>query len=563
MGKKILTLNIGASSVALAEYEVGGHQAKLLNYGTATLAAPLDSGNAETILTPAVLEIVREKGIRPGRVGISVSGQMVFPRIAAIPMAGGDRFEQQVRYEVEQNIPFPIDEMVCDRQILGETESGEKSVLIVAAKIEQLEAITDALQAAGFSPEIVGVAPFANTNILKAQMGDDESCVVLLDIGAKTTSLVIMEGEKLYNRSIPVAGNTITKEIAQALGCTPDEAEQFKRENAYVSMGGVTEDEDETLDRVSKVCRAVMTRLHAEISRSINFYRSQQNGSAPTRVYLTGGTSLLPQTAEFFSDSLGLEVGYLNPFETIEIDGSIDATTLETDGAVLSATAGLALQAAGVAAVSLNLMPPSILAAKAEVARIPFVAAGAALLVAAMGLWVFSEIGKTNALEKEVPKITSKANAAERQRKAVDAAKTAETAARTAADKLAAQLPRRGRALAKLGTVRDAIGESLWIAKWEDSLDKDGAAVSTVTIRGWEEDVAAFVKAFNEKTGERYQTAQEVVKFILTHAKVGPRPRCLSVDSGKRKTYGVTGSQKPLEEFTVTIHFNDEEAACK
>ena len=127
MAKKYLTLNIGAATVELAEYEASSKGAlTLVNYGTAHLAAPLDGGNAETILSPAILEIVREKGIRPGPVAVAISGQMAFQRFAAIPTAGGEeKFEQMVRYEVEQNIPFPIDEMVCDRQVLGETENGD------------------------------------------------------------------------------------------------------------------------------------------------------------------------------------------------------------------------------------------------------------------------------------------------------------------------------------------------------------------------------------------------------------------------------------------------------
>ena len=226
MAKKFLTLNIGASAIALAEYEASGATVTLVNYGTAALAAPLDAGNAGTVLAPALMEIVREKGIRPGKVAIAVSGQMVFPRIATIAFAGSDeaKFEQMVRYEIEQNIPFPIDEMVCDRQVLGDTEAGDKSVLIVAAKIEQIEAVTDAVQAAGFQPTLVDGAPVAVLNALKAAHPEDEGCTVLLDMGAKTTSLIIAEGEKLYIRTIPIAGNTLTKEIAQTLGCTLDEA---------------------------------------------------------------------------------------------------------------------------------------------------------------------------------------------------------------------------------------------------------------------------------------------------------------------------------------------------
>ena len=321
MAKRYLTLNIGAANIELAEYEAGAKGAlTLVNYGTAPLAAPLDGGDAGAILTPAIQEVVRTKGIRPGKIALAISGQMVFPRFAAIPMAGGaEKFEQMVRYEIEQNIPFPIDEIVCDRQVLGDTETGDKSVMIVAAKVDQVEALTTAVAAAGFTPELVDAAPLALTNALRHAIGDDGSCSVLLDIGSKTTSLVIVEGDKIYNRSIPVAGNAVTKEIAAALGCTTEEAEQLKREKGYVSMGGVTEDDDEVADRISKACRAVMTRLNAEISRSINFYRSQQGGTAPTRLYLTGGTALLPQIDVFFQESLQIEVVFFNPFEALAV----------------------------------------------------------------------------------------------------------------------------------------------------------------------------------------------------------------------------------------------------
>ena len=88
MAKKFLTLNIGAANIELAEYEAGAKGAlTLVNYGTATLAAPLDGGDATAILTPAIQEIVHSKGIRPGKIAVAISGQMVFPRFASIPMA--------------------------------------------------------------------------------------------------------------------------------------------------------------------------------------------------------------------------------------------------------------------------------------------------------------------------------------------------------------------------------------------------------------------------------------------------------------------------------------------
>ena len=510
MAKKILTLNIGAADIELAEFAASGGKLELVNYGVAALAAPPDADNAFAVLPPAILEIVREKGIKPGRVAISLSGQMVFPRVASIPASGGERFEQLVRYEIEQNVPFPIDEMVCDRAVLGDTESGEKSVMIVAAKVAQVEAMAAAVASVGFVPEMVDVAPVALVNLAKAAGGDAGGCCVVLDIGARTSSLVIVEGEKIYNRSIPVAGNAITKEISQILGCTQEEAERVKRENAYVSLGGAVEDEDETLDRISKACRAVMTRIHAEISRSINFYRSQQGGGAPARLYLAGGTSLLPQTDAFFADSLQIEVAYLNPFEVVSASSSLDAAALEADAVLLVSAAGVALHAAGRAAVAIDLMPPSLVEARAEFARIPFVAVGATAAIAAAACFYFSAMSDTSRLEEENAAVSAEATRLENVQRGIDAAAADEQAAVAAATNLASRLARRSVAVSRLHLVRAALEPELWIAKWEDTVAKTQTTVrdirgrettveketpvTRVTVRGWKDLVGRLVE---------------------------------------------------------------------
>lgn len=521
MGKKLLTLNIGASSVTLAEYDAGGRAPTLVNYGTARLAAALDSGNASTILAPALHEIMRSKGIRPGKVALAVSGQMAFLRCASIPMAGGqDKFDTLVRYEIEQNIPFPIDEMVCSSHILGDTEAGDKSVMIVAAKVDQIENIAAAVKQAGFDPEIIDVAPVSLINLLQATPSYDGSCAVLLDIGAKTTSLSIVEGEKVYNRAIPVGGNTLTKEIAQLLGCTTDEAEEYKRQNAYVSMGGVTEDEDETLDAVAKVCRSVMTRLHAEISRSINFYRSQQGGSAPSKLYLTGGTALMPQLAEFFQDTLQIEVGFLSPFEAVSVSSSLDASTLEYDSVYLATTTGLALRFAEKASISINLLPPSITEARKEAARIPFVALGALSLVAASALWYVVQSGELEALRDEESALSSELTTLQGHENFNAKCQSSFEAEKAAATELAKRVYRHDAYQRRIETVRKAIEPDMWIAKWEEKSVKVKAEeepknarnarrgrgrrpaveeertvnVTAVVLRGWKDRTEAIVK---------------------------------------------------------------------
>lgn len=532
MSKRLLTLNIGAANIELAEYEAGAKGAlTLVNYGTATLAAPLDGGDAHAILTPAIQEIVHAKGIRPGKIAIAISGQMVFPRFAAIPLAGGsEKFEQMVRYEIEQNIPFPIDEMVCDRQVLGDTETGDKSVMIVAAKVDQVEALTAAVAAAGFSPELVDVAPLALTNALRHAIGDDGSCSVLLDIGSKTTSLVIIEGDKIYNRSIPVAGNAVTKEIAAALGCSTEEAEQLKQSKGYVSMGGVTEDDDEVADRISKACRAVMTRLNAEISRSINFYRSQQGGTAPTHLYLTGGTALLPQIDAFFLESLQIEVAYFDPFAAVSVGPKVDAAALETDGALIAATAGLALHEAGLARFAINLLPPSLVEAKAEKAKIPFVIAGGAALVAALVLVMLAINRQAEVVAAQRDAVQAQVESLTASDRKVKAAEEKFAAAEEDAASLRKLLVARAAAAQRINAVRDSLLPGMWIARWDDG---------RLTVRYWSDRVK----------GQAGKTPGELVVD-----KLKGRP-CIDANTVKISDMSAIGKDAQVEQFTVELKF--------
>lgn len=542
MAKRYLTLDIGASAVKLAEFEGGKGGLTLVNYGIAALAAPLDAGNAGALLSPALLEIVREKGIKPGPVAISISGQMVFPRFASIAAAGGaEKFDQMIRFEIEQNIPFPIDEMICDRQVLGDNENGEKNVMIVAAKTDQVEDIAAAVRGAGFTPELVDVAPIAITNVLRYAGAAGDECCVLLDIGSKTTSLVIADGDKLYNRSIPVAGNTITREIASALGCTAEEAEAYKREAAYVALGGVVEDEDETRDRVSKVCRAVMTRLHAEVSRSINFYRSQQGGSVPVKLYITGGTALLPQLDRFFAESLQLEVEYVNPFAVVGTGPKIDTEALESDGTLLPAVVGLAVHMAGLATFSINLLPPSLLKERADVARIPFVAIGAVAFIAAFALVMLAARRSEAMAEAESSAVSAEASRLRSVESKVKDAVAVEEREAAKADVFKTLLLKRNLSVGKLMAIRTALGNEMWIEKWEGD---------RITVRGWADDLKTLVS--RTKTGG--STAAQILEARIKGSPV--------VDPSSVKIESMTdvGKDAALKQIVVVVKFGKEES---
>ncbi len=520
---KILTLNIGASKAVLAEYALSGKRNLTLTaYGSGELSAidANDPGSIAAALPSVLHQIMREKGIRPAPLVVSLGGQMVFPRFAKFPPLGDkEKLEQLVRYEIEQNVPFPIDEIVSDHQFIGTTPEGEKAAMIVAAKLESVRAVTDAVRAAGLKPSKVDVSPIAICNVLKFANPGLTGCSVILDIGSKTTNLIILEGEKIYNRSIPVAGNTITKELAQTFGCSFEEAEQLKIERGYVSMGGVTEDEDEITDRVSKVIRTVLTRLHAEISRSINFYRSQQGGSAPSRLFLTGGCARLPQLDQFFMESLQVEVEYLNPFGRIGFGSKINKAALEGDAFALTESVGLALRATDAAWISISLMPPELIDEERAMKRIPFLVVGGFAFLAAIGLaWVAERHGVAVA-QAQIERVegrNSKLKGLEGQlKKELQSAE----AACAKCDAFQRLLWDRSAELLRVRAVRESLIPGMWITEWThvpaSKDDPEGLPSVRVTVRGWKDAMTKAEGDWAAKNANKRLTAAEVVKESL------------------------------------------------
>ncbi len=520
---RILTLNIGASKATLAEYSLGGKRNLTLTaYGSADLQT-VDVNDALSIsasLPPIISQIMREAGIRPAPVVVSLGGQMVFPRFAKFPAVGDKaKLEQLVHYEVEQNVPFPIDEIVCDHQFLGTAPDGDIAAMIVAAKLDGVRAVTDAVAAAGLKTAVVDVSPIAVLNALRFSQPNLVGCSVVLDIGSKTTNLILIEGEKIYNRSIPVAGNTITKEIAQAFGCSFEEAEQLKVERGYVALGGVTEDADEITDRVSKVVRTVLTRLHAEISRSINFYRSQQGGAAPSRLFLTGGTVRLPQLDQFFMESLQVDVEYLNPFTAVRVGGHVNAAALENDAFTLVESVGLALRQTDVSGlIRINLMPPELVAQARNVRRIPFLVVGAAGVLAALGLGILQQNRECAAAKAQLECVQSHNNALSEKDKQLKAAQGQEKAEFDGCRELGKLMRGRTATLDHVRAVRKSILPGMWISKWEyvppqggDDAD-DGLDGVKVVVCGWKDSMKAELKKW--KAAHEGDTSGDVATVI-------------------------------------------------
>ena len=507
---RFLTLNVGATKALLAEWQQNGTALTLSAYSTAELAGGDDPGLLSASLATGIQTIMHDEGIKPAPVVISLGGQLVFPRFAKFAPVAGGAFDEQVRFEVEQNVPFPIDEIISDYQITGDTVEGDKAALIVAAKREQVSAVTDAVLAAGLTPKFVDVAPFAVTNAVRASNPGLDGCNIILDIGAKTTNLILIEDEKVYNRSIPVGGNNFVKDISNKLGLSPDEARQVLDERGYVALGGVTQDEDELADHVSKIIRAVMTRLHAEISRSINFYRSQQGGSAPARLFLTGETSRLPQMDQFFAETLQVETEYVNPFSLVSVGQAVGAERANTDLYVLAEAAGCALRMAGPTSISINLMPQEIIERARNMKRIPFVVIGCLCVLGALVLGILTENSEMGIANARLNVAQENASIREEFSSKLKDAQAKEKTALDECDAFQRLLASRSIQLRRLEAVRESIGTGLWIHEWTET----SPDMVVVTVRGWVDNIQRREAAWKER-GQGEKQIEEIVMEAL------------------------------------------------
>ncbi len=492
---RILALNIGASRLALAEFKVkNGHPPELLQYGMAELGIePESETDPSAYIVSTLRDIMRERGIRPAPLLLTLSGQAVFPRFVKLPPVARDKILAMIQYEAEQNVPFPIGEVVWDYQLIGNADAGEQNVMIVAVKTENVVAMTDCVQAVGLEPEIVDVASLALYNCVKFNYPGLEGCTMVLDIGARSTNLVFIEEGKIFSRSIPVAGNTITQEIAKSFQIDFRVAERMKRENSFVALGGVYAGaEDETADRVSKVVRNVVTRLHAEVNRSINFYRSQQGGSVPARVLLTGGSSIIPHMDTFFREKLKVDVDYLNPFINVTVGGRADVEKVGEEFFGLGEVVGLALRRAGTCPVEINLMPPNLVQRKIFRKRIPFF--GLAMTAVLFALFAWSYHGNF-----QLKRFRSQQESVDARLKLLEVGRDAlrrETAERDRIQKdlqvYRGLIEQRTLLAKRIVAVRESVLEGMWLTAIESVRNSSGAVVKLkISGRGFRDRMTA------------------------------------------------------------------------
>jgi hypothetical protein len=213
-------------------------------------------------------------------------------------------------------------------------------------------------------------------NAFKFNYGELEDCTMLLDIGAKTSNLLFFEKGKVFSRSINLGANAITQDFANESKLKFDEAEKIKIAEGFVSLGGAYEEPDNPHQAaISKIARQFMTKLHIQVNQTMQFYRGQQGGSAPQRLFLSGGASIMPYTAQFFAEKLNIPVEYFNPFRNVQIDPAVNLEDLSRVAHSFGEVVGLGLRNLANCPVEMNLMPESTLRWQALNEKKPYLVA--------------------------------------------------------------------------------------------------------------------------------------------------------------------------------------------
>lgn len=392
--KTFLAIDFGAGSIKAAEFEPaedGG--LRLLRFGVKPLglAGSQDSAR-EGCVKKVLAELLAEGGFQSATASIAAPGFQVFSKFVKLPPVDTSKVTQIIQYEAQQNVPFPLAETAWDYQILGTSQTGELEVLLVAIKSEIVEKqLLSAGDAAKLKIQTVDCSIGALANAFRFNYPDLEGCSLLIDIGAKTSNVLLFEANKYYGRSVNVGANAITQEFAAEAKLRFDEAEKFKIAEGFVSLGGAYEEPDNPrVAAVSKVARNVLTRLHLQVNQTIQFYRTQQGGGAPVRVMICGGGSSMPYAAQFFQEKLNLPVEFFNPFRNVQIDASIAVENLERVAQCFGEIVGLALRNVAQCPIELNLVPKASLVRQEFNSKKPYLLASAfalALGVGAVGMF--------------------------------------------------------------------------------------------------------------------------------------------------------------------------------
>lgn len=341
----LIGLDISSTAVKLLELSrTAGGRYRVESYTVVPL--PPDAVSEKNItdveaVGSAISRALTRAGTRTKNAVVAVAGSAVITKVITMPAGlSDDDMLEQIQLEADQYIPFPMEEINLDFQVLGPTENDETSVdvMLAASRSENIDVRVAALDIAGVKAEIVDVEAFAMEtafSLLGQQLPDNgsEKTIAVIDVGATMTILnVIYDHKTIYTREQVFGGKQLTEEIQQRYGLSYDEAGLAKKQ------GGLPD------NYKSEVLQPFKEGLAQQVSRSLQFFFSSSQHSSVDHIVLAGGCASIAGIDEMIEDKLGISTSIANPFMDMTFSSKIKPDAISNDAPALMIACGLAIR---------------------------------------------------------------------------------------------------------------------------------------------------------------------------------------------------------------------------
>lgn len=340
----VLGLDISSTAIKLLELGRSGDRFRVESYAVEPLPANsvIEKNIADVeAVGEAIKRAVKRSASRTRLAAVAVAGSSVITKIIAMPASlTEDDMEQQIELEADQYIPYPLEEVNLDFEVIGPSENDPEriDVLLAASRSENVDIRIAALELAGVKARIVDVEAYAMENAFSLlipqlpEQGIDQT-IAVLDIGATMTTLNVMHDRKtIYTREQVFGGKQLTEEIQRRYGLSYEEAGMAKRQ------GGLP---DNYVPEVLEPFKDAMTQ---QVSRSLQFFYGSSQYNNVDHIVLAGGSAMIPGIDEMIANKLGVHTSVANPFTNMTLASRVKAQSLSNDAPALMIAAGLAMR---------------------------------------------------------------------------------------------------------------------------------------------------------------------------------------------------------------------------
>lgn len=374
-----LIFNCGTSHVTAAVVSIQGQEVALRKVCSEPLGQDFSDDDAWLdALTSTLRQMVGQHKLS-GKATFILPGHQLLTKTLRIPHVEASKRAQIIAFEAQQNIPYPLHEVVWDTQVVGD-DGVETEVLFIAGKADMINQFCAEVSGFGLIVDAISAATVLDYNALRFNNSSSDEETLLINIGARSSTLLFANADGFFVRNIQLGGNSLTQAIADGIGKSFSQAEVVKVK--MLSDTSAEHADDSGRKMIDTATDAFMKRLSQEITRSIVNYRRQRGGKSPQRLLLTGRGSLVPGLSSFLSDKQSMDVEYFDPIQSVSVDGSIDMQVellrLQVGEIIGEAVRPILADAAGV-----NLLPDAIQSEMAFNRKKPLLAVAALLLAIA------------------------------------------------------------------------------------------------------------------------------------------------------------------------------------